>query len=275
MEIEFNNISSGISKKGGIWYSEGNSEISYLEKGNDIFFQLEDNSFWFRHRNSLLKVVLEKFPAGKFILDVGGGNGFTTKFLQDSGYVCALVEPGNDGVMNANQRGIINIINSSLKDIKFKTGTVPSIGIFDVLEHIEDENTFLEEIYDCLCEDGRLYLTVPAYSFLWSHEDSIAGHFRRYSKNGLSSILKKNGFEIEFISYFFSFLLIPVFLFRTIPSIIYRILKIEKENPEVRAHKNISLLNRVVNIFLNHEERFILNKKILFGSSIIAVARKL
>ena len=35
-------------------------------------------------------------------------------------------------------------------------------------------------------ENGRLYATVPSYSFLWSEEDILAGHFRRYTLKGLS-----------------------------------------------------------------------------------------
>jgi hypothetical protein len=37
--------------------------------------------------------------------------------------------------------------------------------------------------------------TVPAFSFLWSEEDVLAGHFRLYTLSSISKVLKSSGFE--------------------------------------------------------------------------------
>lgn len=70
-----------------------------------------------------------------------------------------------------------------------------------------------------LIPGGRLYLTVPAYRFLWSREDKHAGHFRRYTLGGLCRLLSRCGFRVEYSTYLFWALPPAIFLFRTLPSV--------------------------------------------------------
>ena len=93
-----------------------------------------------------------------------------------------------------------------------------SVGLFDVVEHIEDDYFFLNNINKYLKEDGYVYITVPAFNFLWSNEDVDAGHFKRYTTSELNGLLKKSGFTIIQSTYIFSILPLPVFLFRSLPS---------------------------------------------------------
>ncbi len=64
----------------GIFYAIGSEAISYPEEGNEACFEVEDHSFWFRHRNDCIQELVRKFPPnGKGpIFDVGAGNGFLT-----------------------------------------------------------------------------------------------------------------------------------------------------------------------------------------------------
>ena len=47
-------------------------------------------------------------------------------------------------------------------------------------------------------------LTVPAYAWLWSGEDVISAHRRRYTRERLLDAARAAGFEILFASYFFA-----------------------------------------------------------------------
>ena len=38
----------------GIYYEDSSETISYPESGNDDCFEIEENSFWFRHRNDCI-----------------------------------------------------------------------------------------------------------------------------------------------------------------------------------------------------------------------------
>jgi SAM-dependent methyltransferase len=126
------------------------------------------------------------------------------------------VEPGT-GALNAVKRGLSRIIQSSLAGARFDSGSLPAVGMFDVLEHIEDETGCLTEIHRVLRPDGRLYLTVPALTFLWSDEDVSAGHFRRYSRPSLRKALENANYRIDEISYFMFWPVLPIFCFRSLP----------------------------------------------------------
>jgi hypothetical protein len=49
---------------------------------------------------------------------------------------------------------------------------------------------------------GQLILTVPAYRWLWSGEDVISQHRRRYTRSGLVRACRAAGFEVAWASYF-------------------------------------------------------------------------
>ena len=46
----------------GIFYAAGSEAISYPEEGNEACFEVEDRSFWFRHRNDCLVEMVRNFP---------------------------------------------------------------------------------------------------------------------------------------------------------------------------------------------------------------------
>ncbi len=92
-----------------------------------------------------------------------------------------------------------------------------NIGLFDVVEHIEDDEAFLIENHSYLKKGGKIYITVPAYQWLFSEEDVYAGHYRRYSVKQISSLLENIGFEVKYKTYFFTFIPIPLFLLNALP----------------------------------------------------------
>ena len=130
-----------------------------------------------------------------------------------------LVEPGADGVRHARARGVGTVVHATLKEAGFRDRSLPAIGFFDVLEHIEDEQGFLGEVRRCLAAKGRIYLSVPAGRWLWSDADVQAGHFRRYTFAGLRHALQRAGFRPLLLSKIFSPLPLPLFLGRTLPSL--------------------------------------------------------
>lgn len=82
--MEINTIASNLEKKeNGIYYAKSAARISYPEKGNENFMQIEEDSFWFRHRNDVIVESVNQFSADKIFFDIGGGNGFVSKKLHD------------------------------------------------------------------------------------------------------------------------------------------------------------------------------------------------
>jgi len=276
--LDFSLIANNVELIDGIWYSKQGLNISYPEEGNSTFFQLEDNSFWFEHRNSVIVEVIRKFPppGGEYLLDVGGGNGFVASAIEKNGINAILVEPGRTGILNAKKRGVNNLVCSSLEDLQINESSIPAIGLFDVLEHIEMDKDFLVQIYKTLKFKGRVYLTVPAYNFLWSGEDIYAGHYRRYNLDTITAIFKEAGFLIEYKTYFFSILPFPVFIFRSLPFKMGLGRNGKNINKKADDHsKREGITGRILDRIWSWEERKIMKSEIIpFGGSCLIVAKK-
>jgi 2-polyprenyl-3-methyl-5-hydroxy-6-metoxy-1,4-benzoquinol methylase len=262
----------------GIWYSNKKSRIAYPAEAIGPCFEVEDNSFWFQHRNRCILAAVTNFPPEENgpIFDIGGGNGAVSKALSGAGFSVALVEPGSEGARNAKIRGIKNVICSTLEDAKFKSESFSAVGLFDVLEHIENRSGFLKTINEVLIRNGKLYLTVPAYKFLWSSDDEIAGHYTRYTLTELKEDLSNSGFKIEYGTYFFRWLPLPISVFRTIPYKLGIGSRIAGENIKEDHSIRNNLLRNLVDISLRGEIVNINRKSSMkVGGSCLVVATKL
>lgn len=276
-----NKYAENLTEENGIFFSKNKSEISYPKDGNEVCFKLEDNSFWFKHRNNCIVEIVKKYSPNKTFFDIGGANGFVAKGLEENGIKTVLVEPGIEGCMNAKKRGLKNIICSTLEDAGFKADSIPVAGLFDVVEHIDNDILFLKKLYTYMRPEGLLFITVPAYNFLWSKEDVEAGHYRRYTLRKLKRTLENTGFETVYSTYIFSFLIFLILLFRTIPSILGLAKtgqkKSEKEHriANMRGREGKSLINSILTLILSLEIQQISKKKrLLFGGSCLIVAKK-
>lgn len=273
---DLSGYANGLEFKNGIWFSKLKKEIYYPHEAHDEYFQLEEKSFWFIHRNNCIIEAVKNFPPGGFIFDIGGGNGFVSYGLEKCGIRTYLIEPGIEGIINAKKRELKNLICSSFEDAHFKENSLPAVGLFDVFEHIEDDVVFISKLRDVLVSGGRLYLTVPAFNILWSGEDDYANHFRRYTIKGIGNKLKSANFEIEYETYIFSFLLIPIFLFRSIPYRIFKKGTHSKEETQKQFLDQGRLKKKMLNKMFKIELLKIRNKKnIGFGSSCLLVAKKI
>jgi SAM-dependent methyltransferase len=216
--IDLAKISANLEQTpDGQWRSRSSSAISYPDWGNEACFQVEDSSFWFRHRNACILEAMKQYPPPGPVFDIGGGNGFVARGMQDAGIEVALVEPGVTGAKNAQRRGVQSVICATLEDAGFFAGSLPAVGLFDVVEHIENDHEFLTMVWSQLRPGGRVYLTVPAYNALWSQEDIDAGHQRRYSRGALRDLLLNAGFSVDFLTGFFQFLPPAIFAARVLP----------------------------------------------------------
>lgn len=203
----------------GFWCSASRPQpVSYPEGAHAECYELEDGSFWFRHRNGCVVDLVRRYPPSGPIFDVGGGNGFVALALQRAGFPAVLVEPSSEGPRLARARGLKPVVCARVEDAGFAPGALLAVGIFDVLEHIEDDRAFLGILRSLISPGGRLYVTVPALGWLWSGEDEYAGHYRRYRLGDLVARVEKAGFRCEFASYFFMLLPLPIFLQRSLPS---------------------------------------------------------
>ncbi len=205
-----------IEHEPGFFVAREDGPVSYPDRAHGACFEVESASWWFRHRNRCLTAAIGVYPPGGPILDIGGGNGFVSLALKAAGHDTILLEPGPEGARNAYARGLRPVIRASFEASSFRPGSLSAAGMFDVLEHIEDDREFLDRLVSTLRPNGRLYLTVPAHAALWSSEDADAGHFRRYHARSLGRVLGAAGLEIEYLTHLYWFLPAPILVLRTL-----------------------------------------------------------
>lgn len=256
----------------GYWIAGGSNDVSYPDTGNDFCLSVEDHSFWFAHRNrAILAAVRHYPPAGGPILDVGAGNGFVTAALAGGGWPAIAIEPSRRGARNAVARGVTDVVCGALPSPSFREASAGGIGLFDVIEHVPDDRYYLASLRPYLAKGGRIYITTPAYSALWSDDDVAAGHHRRYSVPSLRDTLTKAGLEVEYAGYFFWWLPAVTFFARTLRSKVRR-------KPFVAStaeHTAGSVrLRRLLERTFAFETRLISRgRRLPFGASCLAVAR--
>jgi SAM-dependent methyltransferase len=78
---------------------------------------------------------------------------------------------------------------------------------FDVLEHVEEDQVALGEMFRSVRPGGGVIVSVPQHPWLWSAGDDYAHHKRRYRRAELVSKMRAAGFEVERVTSFVSFLL--------------------------------------------------------------------
>jgi SAM-dependent methyltransferase len=262
----------GLARIGNhMWALEGTAEIHFPSGGHASIAEVEAKSYWFNHRNAVIASVARRYPPRGLLFDIGGGNGYVSIGLRDAGIECVVVEPGPIGAANAEKRGFA-VIRAPFQYLKLPDASIPSAGMFDVLEHIPDDEAALGNLYRLLMPGGRLYIAVPSYRFLWSDEDDRAGHFRRYTVGQLSSRLKQAGFAIDYATYFFAVLLAPILLMRALPA------RLGLRLPE-SVDRDHSLprgaMGGMISRSLRHErDKIAAGRSLKFGASCLVVARK-
>ena len=249
------------------------SHLSYPDQANDFCFQVEEDSFWFNYRNAFIVEAVRRFPPSGPIADVGAGNGYVSLALQRAGFPTIVIEPGPAGARNARSRGLDPVICATLQGAGLASHSLHGIGLFDVLEHIEDDRTFLADVHRFLTPGGRLYLTVPAFRTLWSSEDDLAGHYHRYTLKLVKNRLREAGFAVNFATYVFSPLVAPLFLLRTVPSRLGRRQSQDVKQIAAELQPSPGLLVTAVTTVLDGELALLKRGwRIPFGTSCLAVA---
>jgi SAM-dependent methyltransferase len=172
--------------------------------------QAEENSFWFRSRNSLIVWALRKyFPNATSMLEVGCGTGFVLAGVRAAFPRMRLVggELYQAGLAIAAKRvPDAELLELDARSLPFRD-EFDVVGAFDVLEHIEDDERALTEMHAAIRPGGGLLLTVPQHPRLWSLVDEYSQHVRRYGRGELLARVRAVGFEVVHWTSFVSLLL--------------------------------------------------------------------
>jgi hypothetical protein len=143
---------------------------------------------------------------GEIVAEVGAGSGSVSKLLLEKPIKRLVAfEPSENmfPLLEENLRGEARA--RAVKGV-FSRGVAgegyDSVLYINVLEHIEDDASELLAARGAIRGGGHVVVFVPALSWLYSDLDRRIGHFRRYSKKGLSGIVREAGFTLVRARYF-------------------------------------------------------------------------
>ena len=157
--------------------------------------------------------ILDEFSKhiGENIVEVGSGSGsISKKLLEANPKKLFCIEPSE-----MVYEKLSNTLNTFKSDKKITTDTNPlncylsetseklkqenidTIIYINVLEHIEDHAQALKNMSLLLKDSGCLVLMVPALPAIYGTLDQLVGHYRRYTRTMLNTLLKDSGLRIE------------------------------------------------------------------------------
>ena len=172
-----------------------------------------ENHYWTLARNRIIKHFIFKHGvhAGR-LLEIGCGKGIVVDYLRKSGLDCYGVEIADvSPLFSVGDYVKVNTDYSGL-DEKLKL-SIETVLLFDVIEHIEDDSSFIFSIRNNFTNLKQIIISVPARSELWSNYDEYNGHYRRYSISDLNKLSSRLNIQIQKVSYFFHGLYLPIGLF--------------------------------------------------------------
>ena len=234
------------------------------------YYDLERNHWWFRVREKIIlqqlhKSLPESVPVS--ILNVGVATGKTTEMMEPFGRVIS-VEVDHKTCQFLKEKLKMDVVEASVTSLPFADECFDVICVFDVLEHVEKDEQAILELRRVCKTGGVIFLTVPAFSFLWSDHDVINHHFRRYTSRRLKNLFA-SGFQVSYLTYFNFILFFPIACFRAL-----RKISLSRKFPQSDfAHEGFLSSKGLNSLFaglFNMEVFFLRYMRFPFGVSILA-----
>lgn len=229
--------------------------------------------FWFSQRIQFIENIFNKYVPKSFsILDIGSGTASLAEHLSEKEFRFNISDIHDAGIkaMMAKQTKIEKAFQFDIYHPPFKE-EFDVVSMFDVLEHLSDDNIVVSNCKKILKPEGLFIITVPAHQWLWNRNDRVQYHKRRYNKHQLEKLLTENGFELVYSKYFF-IAITPLLYLRKVLSPDDGSQPNEQElNQEFKINKNI---NYILELLTKIEFKLLDFLPNLFGGSLCIVAKK-
>lgn len=158
---------------------------------------MANNNFnWMKNVSPTKIKYLKNYVTGNTILDIGCGLGKYSRYLQDNGYKVISID-----VDKHFESPNADFCFASGDAIPFKDKTFDTVILFDVLEHIENDEKVLSELQRIT--KHRIIGSVPneddhilqKYNLTYKHHIDKS-HFREYTQEKIKIILNQFDFTV-------------------------------------------------------------------------------
>jgi 2-polyprenyl-3-methyl-5-hydroxy-6-metoxy-1,4-benzoquinol methylase len=278
-EVECRNCRARFAHEDGILrlVSGANAAPGFDPHYFPLLSQVEQEHFWFVvRREVILDALARAVPdlRSRPLFDIGCGSGGLLAFLAEAGIpVAGACDAYLEGLQIARQRIDRPFLLVDEGRLPPLGPGQPMIGMFDVLEHMDDDQGTLDWAASVLEPGGVLVLTVPAHPFLFDEMDELAHHRRRYRREELREKLERAGLQIQFISHFMATLVPTLMMLRWLGRRIRggRNAVVERRSAELSV---VPVLNDLLRTLLRLERYWLRLLPLPFGSSLVAIATR-
>jgi SAM-dependent methyltransferase len=177
---------------------------------------VEKRHWWFRGRRRILRRLLgglePPLPPRARILDVGCGTGANAEVLAaGERFVVGLDASAIPLELTASEtRRPCTRLQADAGQLPFPDAMFDLVAALDVLEHMDDDVGATHELARVLKPAGVLIVFVPALRALWSLQDEVSHHRRRYGRDQLRTVVLASGLHIERLTFFNTLLFPPI-----------------------------------------------------------------
>ncbi len=237
----------------------------------EILYRIEETHWWHSARRHMVLDWIERRYPGRHdltILDAGCGTGLMLQEMRHLGHAEG-VDIAKEALAFCRERGLDNVREASVLDLPFDAGSFDVVTALDVVEHLDDDAGALREWGRVLKPGGRVFIFVPAHRWLWSLQDEISHHKRRYTAATLRAAVERAGLEVERESYVSTFLFPVIFIGRQWLKVLLRFREVKTENDLHPGWSN-TLLRRI----FEAEIPILRRMDMPFGASLLCSARK-
>lgn len=240
------------------------------------YYDIERTHWWFKVREKIiiqrLTLILGPQQNLKF-LNVGAATGRSTEALSKLGTVTSL-EFDKDCCDFTKSKLGIKMINGSITALPFDSNYFDVVCAFDVIEHVEDQALAVKEMKRVCKHEGIIYVTVPAFMFLWSHHDLVNQHYRRYTSKTLADVFNTNELKKLYLTYFNTLLFLPIYFFRKISKVIPQSWIRKESGSDFKIKNQSVILNYLLGGIFKMELTLLKIIRFPFGVSLLALWRK-
>jgi len=207
---------------------------------------------WEQARSRFFLDVLREAGAldrGGRVLDVGAGDAWFAQQLKpvlpvESDIACWDRFYRDEDIVSLSNAGIV-------ASREPPSGRFDLLLLLDVLEHVEDDVTFLRDLIGRLQPGATALISVPAWPRLFSKHDEALKHFRRYTPDACRRVIADAGLTITMSGGVFHGLLAP----RAVGVVWERLRKTNTQPANLGAWKGGALVTRAIAGALHAEAR--------------------
>ena len=241
------------------------SEPAPVKMGSEWFDIVDTNHFWIRNRLQVFLKLASPLAVNARYGEIGCGTGFFQHQLERNAGIFA---EGFDLNLDALKRNISRsplFVYNVFDQCPSLKSTYDGLFLFDVLEHLDNDQDFVKACLHHLKPGGLIYINVPSREELRSKYDTLVGHVRRYSLSDLVSLVASCGLAVEKHTYWgmplYPLLVCRKILMRSTPD--NRVLQSGMKPPSRFVNKVLALLSRLEPI-----------PQAVIGTSVMLIARK-